>query len=77
MIFIAHVETYNDENRFENHHVAFAADNFSSAMTIIENYFGNEIEKITLLEPISDNSSVIFLDKETEEHIREHPLNAF
>lgn len=77
MIFIAYVETYNDETRFENHHVAFAADDFSSAMTIIENCFKDEIEKITLLEPISDSSSVIFLDKEAEEHIRGHQFNAF
>jgi len=77
MIFIAYVETYNDETRFKNHHVAFAADDFASAMTIVENYFKDEIEKITLLEPISDSSSVIFLDKEAEDHIREHPFNAF
>ena len=76
MIFIAHVETYNDETRFEKYKVAFAADDFSSAMTIIDSYFGDEIEKITLLEPISDNS-VIFLNDEAENFIREHPFNAF
>ena len=78
MIYIAHVEVYDDfDNKNVIHKVALDAENWSEAMDKLVNHFGeDEIEVIKLLEPITDNC-VIHIDDIAEAHIREQRLNGF
>lgn len=79
MIFIAHVETYDEASKeFNINKVIFTAHNFPMAMEYLESYFGgSEIEKITLLEPIGDSNTIIHIDDIAETHIRNHEYNSF
>ena len=78
MIFIAHVQVYDSfENKEEVDRVIFPAANFPTAMEYLDAYFHDNIEKITLLEPISDTELMIHLDEIAEAHIRDHEYNSF
>lgn len=78
MIFIAHIEFYDDfDNENKTDRVIFPAANFPTAMEYLDAYYGENIEKITLLEPVSDSNTVIHIDEIAEAHIREHEHNSF
>ena len=77
MIFIAHVTDWDsDAKKDEQYTITFPAESFTKATGIIEDYFGNTLQSIDLLEPISD-SDFIYLTHEAEELIRNHPYNDF
>lgn len=78
MIFIAHVQVYDGfENKEEVDRVVFPAANFPTAMEYLDTYYHNNIEKITLLEPISDSNTIIHINEIAEECIRDHEYNSF
>lgn len=77
MIFIAHVkifDEYSDKEEFEQ--IIYFADDFLHAVSILTNYYGNNLSSIHLLEPIGDNK-VIIIDKEIEDAIRKNEMNGF
>ena len=77
MYFIAHVENWDEnKNDFVEDRILFSAHNYPDAAQVIVNFFGNAIERITLLEAITDNS-VIILNDIAETHIRKEPMNGF
>lgn len=79
MFFIAHLE-YCDTTDYkpQKYSVVTAAETFSEAMDNIVEHFGERwIQKITLLEPITDNPVLYLRDKTVENEIREHELNGF
>lgn len=77
MYFIAHVENW-DENKRDSveDRILFFANNFPDATQTIVNFCGDTLERITLLEPITDNS-VIVLSDIAETYIRKEPANGF
>lgn len=77
MIFIAHVEIYDDDNKFRTDRVIIPAVNFPTAMEYLDAYYGEDIEKITLFEPISDSNTIIHIDEIAEERIRDNEYNSF
>ena len=78
MIFIAHVEVYDDfDNKNTVDRVIFPAANFPTAMEFLDSYYHDHIEKVLLLEPISDADIMIHLDEIAEAHIRQHEYNSF
>ncbi len=78
MIYIAHVEVYDDfDNKNAIYKLVLDAENWSEAMDKLVNHFGeDEIEAIKLLEPITDNC-VVHIDEIAEAHIREQKFNGF
>lgn len=77
MYFIAHVENWDeDKNDFVEDKILLSAHNYPDATQAIVNYFGDTIERITLLEAITDNS-VIVLNDIAETNIRKEPMNGF
>ena len=77
MIFIAHLTYYDEiENRSKNDKVALMANNFTEAVTTIENLYIDTLRQINLGEPISD-FNVIFLTTQIESEIRELDENGF
>lgn len=77
MYFIAHIEIWDEnKNDFVEDKILFFANNYPDATQAIIDYFGNAIERITLLEAITDNS-VIVLNDIAETHIRKEPMNGF
>lgn len=76
-MFLASVRIYNSiEERTEEEQMALAAKNYAEAMEVIEEYYGDELEKVTGLEMISD-SRILFLTKEEMVNVRESGLNCF
>ena len=77
MYFVAHVENW-DENKkdFVEDKILISAHNFPDATQTIVNYCGDTLERITLLEPLTDNS-VVVLDDIAETCIRKEPANGF
>ena len=77
MIFIAHLIYYDEiENESKNDKIALMANNFTEAVTTIENLYIDTLRQINLLEPISD-FNVIFLTTQIENEIRELDENGF
>ena len=79
MYFIAHVEVWDeDKHDFVEESILFSAHNYPDATQIIVDMFGKDIERITLLEAITDMSA-ISLDSEgiAEKLIRKQPANGF
>lgn len=77
MIFIAHLTYYDEiENESKNDKIALMANNFTEAITTIENLYIDTLRQINLLEPISD-FNVIFLTTQIESEIRELDENGF
>lgn len=77
MYFIAHVENWHEEKKdfIENKLLFFANDYPDATQTIID-FCGDALERITLLEAITDNS-VVVLNEIAETHIRKEPINGF
>lgn len=77
MYFIAHVENWDEnKNDFVEDRILFSAHNYPDATQTIVDFFGDTVERITLLEAITDNS-VIILNDIAETHIRKEPMNGF
>lgn len=77
MWFIAHVNSYNEfDKKDESDSVLIYANSYTEATERIEEVYGKSIEEITLLEAISD-SSVIYLNRDVEDMIRDNPYNDF
>lgn len=80
MYFIAHVEVWDNEGAhdFVEESILFFANDYVDATQAIVNMFGKDIERITLLEAITDMSA-ISLDSEgiAEKLIRKQPANGF
>lgn len=71
MTFVAHLKYHNvlDEYKLKRDCILFIARNFTNAMSILEDCYGDDIHSITLLEPISD-SDLVYINDEVEEIIR-------
>lgn len=77
MYFIAHVENWDeDKHDFIEDRILFSAHNYPDATQTIVDFCGDTLERITLLEAITDNS-VIVLNDIAETHIRKEPTNGF
>ena len=77
MVFIAHVINYNTDNgEKEKVNVALIAPTFAEAAEQLEKFFGQELQSIELLEPITDGE-IIVLNPEAEKNIREEPCNSW
>ena len=77
MYFIAHVENWHEkENDFIEDKILIFANNYPEATQAIVNFCGDTLERITLLEAITDNS-VVVLNEIAETNIREEPINGF
>lgn len=77
MYFIAHVEIWDAEkNDFVENKILFFANNYPDATQAIVNFCGDTLERITLLEAITDNS-VVVLNEIAETNIRKEPMNGF
>lgn len=78
MYFIAHVDIWDEtENDYVEYKILFFANDYPDATQVIIDFFGeSNIERITLLEAITDNS-VIVINNEVEKYIREEPINGF
>ena len=78
MTFIAHLKYYDIiyENKVKEDNIIFSARNFTNAMSILEDCYGDELHSITLLEPISD-SDLIYINEKAEEIIRGIEENGF
>ena len=80
MYFIAHVEVWDDESAhdFVEESILFSANDYVDATQTIVDMFGKDIERIILLEAITDMSA-ISLDNEgiAEKLIRKQPANGF
>lgn len=78
MIFIAHIEVYDSsDNKSNVDRVIFPATNFPTAMEYLDDYYHDNLEKVLLLEPISDANIMIHIDEIAEDHIRKHEYNSF
>lgn len=79
MYFIAHLDHYDaDSPDISKSHIITVANTFSEAIDNIVEHFGEKwIERITLLEPITDNSVLYLPNNTVEKEIREHELNGF
>lgn len=75
MIFIANIDYFEHDTGDGSDIVALVAEDFVHAMTQIEEAYGKMLNGVQL-EPISD-SNLIYLDKDTENKIRENPYNEF
>lgn len=77
MWFIAHVESYNStDNKIDEDKMLIKAKTYPEAMEYIDFEYGKILEKVTLIEAISDGD-ILFLTDEGEAEIREHPFNDF
>ena len=77
MYFFAKVEYYNDEGHLKIEKSILYAMDYSDAVSMLINTYGeSEIEKILLLEPFTDNSIVV-IDDVIEAHVRENESNGF
>lgn len=77
MYFIAHVENWSEEKKdFVEDKLLFFANDYPDAAQAIVNFCGNTLERITLLEAITDNS-VVVINEIAETHIRKEPMNGF
>ena len=77
MYFFTKVEYYDCENHLRIEKGLLYAMDYSDAMSMITNAYGEkEIEKILLIEPFTDNSIVV-IDDIIEAHIRENEANGF
>ena len=79
MYFFVHLDYYDDNDSVvkKSAKTLIYADNYDDVMEALHHHFGFEsIEKITLIEPITDNS-VLYIDDVVEAHIREQDLNGF
>jgi hypothetical protein len=78
MTFIAHLKYHNvlDEYKLKRDCILFTARNFTNAMSIIEDCYGDDLYSITLLEPISD-SDLVYINEKVEEIIRGFEENGF
>ena len=75
MYFFAKVEYYNEENHLKVEKSILYAMDYSDAISMLINTYGeSEIEKILLLEPFTDNS-IIVIDDVIEAHVRENESN--
>lgn len=78
MTFVAHLKYHNvlDEYKLKRDYILFTARNFTNAMSIIEDCYGDDLYSITLLEPISD-SDLVYINEKVEEIIRGFEENGF
>lgn len=78
MTFIAHLKYYDIiyENKINKDNIIFSARNFTNAMSILEDCYGDDLYSITLLEPISDND-LVYINNEAEKIIRGIDTNGF
>lgn len=78
MTFIAHLKYHNvlDEYKLKRDCILFTAHNFTNAMSILEDCYGDDLYSITLLEPISD-SDLVYINEKAEEIIRGLEGNGF
>lgn len=78
MTFIAHLKYYDIiyENKINEDNIIFSARNFTNAMSILEDCYGDDIHSITLLEPVSD-SDLVYINEKAEEIIRGIEENGF
>lgn len=78
MTFVAHLKYHNvlDEYKLKKDNIIFSARNFTNAMSILEDCYGDELHSITLLEPISDND-LVYINDEAEKIIRGIEGNGF
>lgn len=78
MTFVAHLKYHNvlDEYKLKRDCILFSARNFTNAMSILEDCYGDELHSITLLEPISDND-LVYINNEAEKIIRGIDTNGF
>ena len=78
MYFFAHLSYYEDNTLGPRKaKVLLVADTYTEAIERLGCHFGEEsIEKITLLQPFTDNS-VVYIDDIVETHIKENELNGF
>ena len=78
MFYFVHLDEYDEkENKIKSVKVLVHAEDYKELIDALDTHFGIEtIEKITLIEPITDNS-VLYIDEIAEAHIREQDLNGF
>ena len=78
MTFVAHLKYHNilDGYKLKRDCILFTAQNFTNAMGIIEDCYGDDLYSITLLEPISD-SDLLHINEKVEEIIRGFEENGF
>jgi hypothetical protein len=82
MFYFVHLDEYDEkENKIKSVKVLVHTEGYKKGykelMDALDAHFGVEtIEKITLIEPITDNS-VLYVDEVSESHIREQDLNGF
>ncbi len=78
MYFFVHLSYYEDNTpEPRKAKVLLVADTYTEVIEQLDCHFGEEsIEKITLLQPFTDNS-VVYIDDVVETHIRENELNGF
>lgn len=78
MTFVAHLKYYDvlNEHKVKKDKMIFSARNFTNAMSILEDCYGDDLHSITLLEPISD-SDLVYINDEAEKNIRGIEANGF
>lgn len=78
MTFVAHLKYYDvlDNHQTKEDKIIFSARNFTNAMSILEEYYDNDIHSITLLEPVSD-CDLVYINDEAEKIIRGIEANGF
>lgn len=78
MIFVAHFDYFDEINVLDKTEKALIlADTFSKAVKYLEQEFGEQLENLSLLEPIAESSHIIYIDDKAEEVIKKHPHNSF
>lgn len=78
MTFVAHLKYFDvlNEHKIKEDKMIFSARNFTNAMSILEEYYNDDIHSITLLEPISD-CDLVYINDEVEKIIRGIDANGF
>lgn len=78
MIFVAHIETYDEANNKDiTDRIIFTAEDYKDAIdAIFCEYDESDVTRIQLLEPIG-YGNIIFMDEEAESRIRHNAYNTF
>lgn len=75
--YLVHIKYYCsfDEKEAEEY-IVVAAESFAKAMEYVEESFGDELEEVLNITPLSD-SRLLYITKEMDRELRENGMNCF